>query len=62
MMGKVYTVELEQADDGSGDLVLPLNDELMAEAGWQIGDTLEWIDNKDGTWTLVKKQIDSTSK
>lgn len=51
-----YTITLEEADDGSGDLVLPLTDELMAGAGWQIGDTLEWIDNKDGSWTLRKFQ------
>jgi len=23
---------------------------------WTEGDTLEWIDNKDGTWTLRKKK------
>jgi hypothetical protein len=52
---KRYTVTLEEADDGSGDLVLPLSDEIMAEAGWTIGDTIEWIDNKDGTWSMRKK-------
>jgi hypothetical protein len=52
----IYTITLEEADDGSGDLVLPLPDELMAGAGWQLGDTLEWIDNKDGSWTLRKFQ------
>lgn len=52
---KRYTVTLEEADDGSGDLVLPLGDKIMAEAGWVIGDVIEWIDNKDGTWTMRKK-------
>jgi len=56
-----YTVTLEKADDGSGDLVLPLSDEFMSEAGWVIGDTIEWIDNKDGTWSMRKKN-DGTSK
>jgi len=56
-----YTVTLEKADDGSGDLVLPLSDEFMSEAGWVIGDTIEWIDNKDGTWSMRKKE-DGTSK
>ena len=56
-----YTVTLEKADDGSGDLVLPLSDEFMSEAGWVIGDTKEWIDNKDGTWSMRKKE-DGTSK
>ena len=30
--------------DENGDLILPLSDELCAEVGWKIGDTLEWID------------------
>ena len=57
MTNKSYTITLEEADDGSGDMVLPLSDEFMAEAGWAIGDTIEWIDNKDGTWTMVKKEL-----
>jgi len=57
MTNKRYIITLEEADDGSGDLVLPLSDEFMAEVGWAIGDTIEWIDNKDGTWTMVKKEL-----
>ena len=49
-----WTITLEEADDGSGDLVLPLTDEIMESAGWQVGDTLEWIDNKNGTWSIKK--------
>ena len=49
-----WTITLEAADDGSGDLVLPLTDEIMESAGWQTGDTLEWIDNKNGTWSIKK--------
>ena len=51
-----WTITLEDADDGSGDLVLPLTDEIMESAGWQIGDTLEWIDNKNGTWSIKRKE------
>jgi hypothetical protein len=54
-MSKHWTITLETTDDGSGDLVLPLTDEIMAEAGWKTGDNLEWIDNKNGTWSLRKK-------
>lgn len=43
--------------DENGDLVLPLGDELCNEVGWKIGDTIEWIDNEDGTWTLRKKEM-----
>lgn len=49
-------VELEQ--DENGDLILPLSDELCAEAGWKIGDTIEWIDNGDGSWTMRKKEME----
>jgi len=34
------------------DGVLKLPDDLIEELGWKLGDTLEWIDNEDGTWTL----------
>ena len=56
-----WTITLEAADDGSGDLVLPLTDEIMESAGWKPGDALEWIDNKDGTWILKKVENESSS-
>jgi bifunctional DNA-binding transcriptional regulator/antitoxin component of YhaV-PrlF toxin-antitoxin module len=49
-----WTLTLEEADDGSGDLILPLTDEIMESAGWKPGDTLEWIDTKNGAWILRK--------
>lgn len=49
-----YTIQLEE-DPETGDLILPLSDEILAEAGWAPGDTLEWIDNNDGTFILKKK-------
>jgi hypothetical protein len=51
-----WTVNIEEADDGTGDLVLPLPQELLNLQGWVEGDTLEWIDNKDGTWSIQKVQ------
>ena len=54
MQNKSWTVTLEEADDGSGDLIMPLPPDLLDVQGWQEGDTLEWIDNKDGSWTLQK--------
>ena len=44
-------------DPETGDLVLPLDDEIFSETGWEIGDTLEWVDQKDGSWLLRKKEI-----
>ena len=40
-------------EDGE-DVILPFPDELLATTGWREGDTLEWIDNEDGTFTLQK--------
>lgn len=37
------------------DGILNLPDELLKEAGWKEGDTLEWIPNDDGSFTLVKR-------
>ena len=49
---------IELIEDENGDLILPLSDELCAEAGWKIGDTIEWIDNGDGSWTMRKKEME----
>jgi bifunctional DNA-binding transcriptional regulator/antitoxin component of YhaV-PrlF toxin-antitoxin module len=37
-------------DDG----VLTFPDELIEQLGWKEGDVLQWIDNKDGSFSLVK--------
>jgi hypothetical protein len=42
-------------DPQSGDLYLQFTDELMEEMGWDVGDTIVWTDNGDGTWSLEKK-------
>ena len=44
-------------DPETGELVLPLDNEIFDETGWEIGDTLEWIDQKDGSWILRKQEI-----
>ena len=36
------------------DGVLTFPNEMMEELGWKEGDMLEWIDNKDGSFSLVK--------
>ncbi len=41
---------LTVSDDG----VLTFTPELLEETGWKEGDLLQWIDNKDGSFTLVK--------
>jgi bifunctional DNA-binding transcriptional regulator/antitoxin component of YhaV-PrlF toxin-antitoxin module len=51
---KNWTVTVEEADDGSGDIVLPLPPELLETQGWKEGDTLEWTDMGNGSWTIAK--------
>ena len=49
-----WTVTVEEADDGSGDLVMPLPQDFLDQQGWKEGDTLDWKDNGDGSWSLSK--------
>lgn len=48
-----YTADVKE--DTNGDLYIELSDEIMEDVGWVIGDTLEWKQNDDHTWTLSKK-------
>lgn len=50
-------VKLEQ--DENGDLLLPLSEELLKSVGWKLGDIIVWNENKDGTFTLTKKNEQS---
>ena len=48
-----WTITVEE-DPETGDLILPLPEEMLKLQGWVEGDTLEWNDNGDGSWTLTK--------
>lgn len=51
-----WTITLEE-DPDTGDLVMPLPDDLMEAQGWAVGDTLVWdFDNNTQTATLTKKK------
>lgn len=54
MQNKSWTVTLDE-DPETGDLIMPLPQELLETQGWKEGDELQWTDNKDGTWSLSKK-------
>jgi len=49
-----WIIQLEEEPD-TGELLLPLSEEILESAGWETGDVLEWIDNQDGSWTIRKK-------
>jgi hypothetical protein len=53
METKNWTITVEE-DPETGDLILPLPPELLEKQGWVEGDTLEWHDNGNGTWNIVK--------
>jgi hypothetical protein len=50
-----WTIIVEE-DPETGELMLPFSDEMLSEVGWKTGDTLTWTDNKNGSWTLSKKE------
>lgn len=54
-MANRWILDVKQ-DDESGDTFIELPDDLMIKAGWNVGDDIEWIDNKDGSWTMKKKE------
>jgi hypothetical protein len=59
MTNTSWTITLEE-DPTTGDLILPLPTDLLETQGWKEGDTLNWIDNKDGSWILQKNDIKNT--
>lgn len=46
-----------EEDPETGDCILPFPPDLLEQAGWQEGDTLEWIDLGNGSWQLQKKSV-----
>lgn len=40
--------------DTNGEAVVLLNDAIIEHLGVKDGDKINWIDNKDGTWSIEK--------
>jgi hypothetical protein len=53
-VSKSWILEVKKLDD---DLIVEFPDDFIKEAGWETGDTLKWIDNQDGSWTLKKEIV-----
>lgn len=51
-----WTVIVEE-DPATGDAILQFPPDLLEQAGWQDGDTIEWKDQGDGSWSLTKKSV-----
>jgi hypothetical protein len=53
--GATWVVDLEE-DPLTGDMFMPIPEELLREIGWEIGDTLVWgVNEATGEITLTKK-------
>jgi hypothetical protein len=50
------TVKLEE--DENGDLILPLDEGILKQMGWDIGDELIWEELPSGSWSIKKKEND----
>jgi hypothetical protein len=51
-----WTLTVEE-DPETGDAILQFPPDLLEQAGWKEGDTLEWTDRGDGSWLLTKKSV-----
>lgn len=47
---------LDVKENEDGELYIELPQSLLDSAGWAPGDTLSWVDNKDGSWSLTKME------
>ena len=48
-----WTVTCQDAADGTGDMIVPLPDDLLRQMGLVIGDTLTVEKQPDGSLTLT---------
>lgn len=48
-------------EDANGDCYIDIS-EFVEELGWKEGDILEWLDNKDGTFTIRKKDATDSGR
>lgn len=53
-----WTITLEE-DPATGELVMPFPPDMLAQVGWDFGDTLIWEDMGNGSWSLSKKEIEN---
>ncbi len=51
MSKRIYTKQVFEGDNG--EYFMDLGD-VTKDLGWEIGDTLLWTDNGDGSWSLSK--------
>ena len=45
-----------QKDPETGELYLELPQKTLKKLGWSEDDELEWVENPDGTWNVIKTE------
>jgi hypothetical protein len=53
MSNKSWVCDVKEKD---GEFYIELTEEMLQDSGFKIGDEFDWIDNKDGSFTLTKKK------
>jgi hypothetical protein len=53
MTNKSWVLDVQEKD---GEFFIEFTQEMLEGSGFKIGDELDWKDNKDGSFTLTKKQ------
>ena len=51
-----WIIEVKARDGSEDELYLELPPNALDQMGWHEGDVLEWIDRKDGSFELKKKE------
>jgi len=52
MIDKSWTLDVKHNSD-TDDYYIELNEEILNMSGFKIGDKLKWIDNLDGSYTVM---------
>jgi len=50
-----YVLDVK-TDEDTGEFYINLPDEVLDKAGLKVGDTIKWVDNNDGSWSLIKME------
>jgi len=61
-MKKAKKPHILEVKEENGYQYIELPKSLLKKVGWKIGDTIDWVDNKDGTWSLLKVATPTKTK
>lgn len=59
-MTKSWTATVQEDPDNPDEMLLVFPPEMLETVGWEIGDTLEWIDESDNSGPrFVLKKVEN---